>query len=478
MKYFEKYLRKKVINAETPLNTLDLWQAIEQKRKKRRRALFFYWTFGAVMGIALLGLGVMSWQKSNVSSDNITFYTDKNQVQNASQKQVTAQTEMNRETIAKATVATSVSTAINNESNTTITNEAPLNQAQKAVKSDAFAKKSSVAKVLNSNQSELEKQAKNSTPTFLVTNEISAKKENIYTENAINILPNKDEKTIENITKNTVQPKTQTTDNQIFNIEKIDFLPFLTAKEIVFETVKNNAPERVAVQLKQPVKKLNHEISLAFGAGFANRNALKTSDTDKNIGDINNVIVWASDLKYNHFLKKNHYISLGLQANQFVNLLTYNNTKKEVILEPDSLKRLAFNKTTGKVYIASDTLRITKEIDRQVLQYQYFSNLNLTFGIGKIWSKNRFRYQLGADFGLCILQKQKANYLDKNLTLQPFLTSQKVQSNVQIYTQIAYQFNRNTSIFSQIAYNQSFASLDGLAKYNTLFLKLGIGRRF
>jgi outer membrane protease len=177
-------------------------------------------------------------------------------------------------------------------------------------------------------------------------------------------------------------------------------------------------------------------------------------------------------------LKKNHYISLGLQANQFVNLLTYDNTKKELILQSDSLKRLAFNVTTGQVYIANDTLRITKEIQRQVLQYQQFSNLNVTFGAGKIWSKNRFRYQIGADFGLSILQKQEANYLDENLILQPFSTKRKVQSNIQIYTQIGYQCNRNTHIFTQIAYNQSFTSLDGLAKYNTMFLKLGIGRRF
>ncbi len=478
MKYFEKYLRKKVINAETPLNTLDLWQAIEQKRKKRRRALFFYWTFGVVMGITLLGLGVMSWQKSNVSSDNITFYTDKNQMQNASQKQVTAQTEINREIVAKSDIRTSVNTTSNFEATTTVTSPKGSNQAQKAVKSNTFTRNSDVRKGQNSNQSEFESQAKNIASAYLIANEIKAENANVNIENAINILPNENEKTIENITKNTGQIKTQKTDNQIFAIEKIDFLPFLTAKEIVFETVKNNAPEKVAFQLKQPAKKLNHEISLAFGAGLANRNAVKTSDTDKNIGDIKNVMVWASDLKYNHFLKKNHYVSLGLQANQFVNLLTYDNTKKELILQPDSLKRLAFNPTTGKVYIASDTLRITKEIGRQVLQYQYFSNLNLTFGIGKIWSKNRFRYQLGADFGLCILQKQNANYLDKNLVLQPFTASRKVQSNVQIYTQVAYQCNRNTSVFSQIAYTQSFASLDGLAKYNTLFLKFGIGRRF
>lgn len=478
MKYFEKYLREKTVNAETPLNTLDLWQAIEQKRKKRRRALFFYWTFGAVMGIALLGSAAFYWQKSNSNPNSITFYTDKNQVKNTSQKKVTVQTERNRETVAEANIETSVNTTINDESKATVTNETSLSQAQKTVKSNAFAKKSSVAKVLNSNQLEFEKQTKNSAPALLVTNEISAKKENIYTENTINIMPNEDEKTIESIIKNTAQSKTQITENQIFNIEKIDYLPFLTAKEIVFETMKNNAPERIDFKLKQPVKKLNREISLAFGAGFANRNVLKTSDAGKNIGDINNVIVWASDLKYNHFLKKNHYVSLGLQANQFVNLLTYDNTKKELFLKPDSLKRLAFNKTTGQVYIANDTLRITKEIDRQVLQYQHFSNFNITVGIGKIWSKNRFRYQLGADVGLCILQKQKANYLDNNLVLQPFTLSQKVQSNVQIYTQIAYQCNRNTSIFTQIAYNQSFASLDGLAKYNTVFLKLGIGRRF
>jgi hypothetical protein len=422
------------------------------------------------MGVSLLGLGVMSWQKSNISSNNTTFYAKENELKNTPQRQVAAQIEINTETLTKANIATSVMTTINHDEKPIIMNQTTLNQAQKVVKS-----KNSNEKLLNSNQSELEKQAKNITSTFLVANEIEAEKTNIGTENISNILLNEAKRVVGVTEENSPQVKFKITENQNY---KIDFLPFLTTKEILFEVVKNDALKRVDFQLKQPVKNLGHEISVAFGAGLASRNTLKTSDTDKNVGNISNVIVWASDLKYNHFLKKNHYISLGLQANQFVNLLTYDNTKKELILQSDSLKRLAFNVTTGQVYIANDTLRITKEIQRQVLQYQQFSNLNVTFGAGKIWSKNRFRYQIGADFGLSILQKQEANYLDENLILQPFSTKRKVQSNIQIYTQIGYQCNRNTHIFTQIAYNQSFTSLDGLAKYNTMFLKLGIGRRF
>ncbi len=146
-------------------------------------------------------------------------------------------------------------------------------------------------------------------------------------------------------------------------------------------------------------------------------------------------------------------------------------------MKPDTLKKLAYNQVTGQVYITNDTLKITTETQRKVLQYQYFTNLNLTFGVGKTWNKNSFRYQVGADFGLSLLQKQKANYLDNNLSLQPLAAVRKIQSNVQIHVQAAYQYNMSTSIFGRMTYFQSLSSLDGIANYNALLLNFGVSKK-
>jgi hypothetical protein len=454
MKFFEKYLREKVSKAETPLNTLDLWRTIERKRKKRRRLLFFWWSFGAVVGLSGLGFAAYQWKENkNLAAPktverSAAFVTEK---------------ENNID--------------VKNKTNNSLSNSYMDKKQVETISSNViFDKKKDEIQVKNL----VEKTVKNSQINKISEVQKAVERENVATENqAIFIQKNKEENININEEKAAIIDNINQEKQVVLSKEKLEnmeLLPMLSLS-LLEETADKKEVLSFVPLLKKPTTKYNNELLFAIGAGLVNRNVAKNPDV-KQVGTVKGVVAWNGNVSFRHHFDNQYFIETGVQFNRIINTLSYNKTSKTTLFFPDSLKRIAINNTTNEPYIAKDTFKVFRTTQRQVFYYQYFTNINLLIGGGKTWTKNRFKYQLGANAALLIYQKNKGIYLNENAVSEKIETANQTNVSVMLYGQANYQLSRTNQFFAKISYWQYLKPLENDTKYGIPFLAMGYVKRF
>lgn len=205
---------------------------------------------------------------------------------------------------------------------------------------------------------------------------------------------------------------------------------------------------------------------------------LEKNPDAKQIGDVKGFMAWNGNISFRHHFDNQFFVETGVQFNQMINTLSYEKTSQTTLFYPDSLKRIAINNATGQAYIAKDTFKVFRTINRKVFDYQRFTNVNLLFGGGKTWTKNRFKYQLGVNIAFLIYQKNKGIYLDENSISKNISAFQNNNFAWNIYSQLNYQMSKSNQIFAKIGYWQYLKPIENETKYGIPNLSFGYVRRF
>ena len=445
MNKFEIYIREKLLRQETALDTEDLWAAIEQKRRRRR--LLLWLQFGVGLSLPMLCIGAFFHFKS---TDNQGFNVNDAEQTTATTIQVAAD---------KNTSVLGIKQEANLTQNIEATRDVKtkfdvINQDKKAFVFNKYSKD--------------EKQKAFENKSFV--NELNINNKAQYHDNQG--VANESNTPIEQLSmlEKPAQPELETKmDTQkivqllspLTNTFDIQLLPVLGNKDISFKKISII-----------PKATKHYELFFVIGGGVPNR---AINPQKKEIfGTTKAIEYWSASVSAQRTLKHHFFVTAGFQANRIINRLDWQGALVSNIKYPDSLRFIALN-PQGLAYIAKGDYDIIRTTQRNVRQYQYLDNYNLSLGVGKEWNKKSFRLQLGADLLLGI-NKVKGTVLNQQGTLQD-IGYQRFIASSNMYAQCNIPFRNLNMLWVRANYWQSLTYLDN-AKYNSLSFQLGCSKQF
>ena len=442
MNNFEKYIREKLLGQETALDTEDLWAAIE--RKRRRRRLLLWWQFGGA-GVFLAAISIaVFFHVKNANNQSITL-------ENKSQ--------------------------LSEKSSTDFQNKEVFSNVKSEVKLD----KTSFSSVENQKNTVL-----NSVEKKAIVNKKETKTSNTFYKNTT--IQNADNTYFVNENKPFDVKINETETNTIIEkaIEKQEvmknekdmkntFLVLPTIEKIALLEIVSEEKEKTLFFQKaitKPQVKMPYEMFFAVGGGFVKRTP--TAQNKEIFGSTKAIEFWSASATIQRALPKQYFVSLGFQANRIINRLDWQGALVGNVKYPDSLRFIAVN-SAGNAYIAKGDYKVIRTTERNVRQYQYLDNYNLTLGAGKQWSNRLFRYQIGADFSLG-LNKIKGSNLDENGLLQS-IENQKFITSSSVFGQVNIPLRNFNMLWLKANYWQSLTAIDD-AKYKSVFFQMGFSKHF
>ena len=441
MNNFEKYIREKLLGQETALNTEDLWAAIEQKRRRRR--LLLWWQFGgAGVFLTAISIAVFFHVKNAgnqfIISENKSQLSEKSSANFQNKKDFLAlKSEIKLDKTSFSSVENQANTVLN-----TVEKKAIVN-TKETKPNNTFYKNTTIQNADN--------------VYFTTENKPFDVKINETETNTIS------EKAIE---KQEVMKNEKDMKNTFLVLPEIEKIAF---SELVSEQEKILFFQKA---ITKPKVKMPYEMFFAIGGGFVKRTP--TAQNKEIFGNTKAIEFWSASATIQRTLPKQYFVSLDFQANRIINRLDWQGALVGNVKYPDSLRFIAVN-SAGNAYIAKGDYKVIRTTERNVRQYQYLDNYNLTLGAGKQWSNRLFRYQIGADFSLG-LNKVKGSNLDENGLLQS-IENQKFITSSSVFGQVNIPLRNLNTLWLKANYWQSLTAIDD-AKYKSVFFQMGFSKHF
>ena len=441
MNNFEKYIREKLLGQETALNTEDLWAAIE--RKRRRRRLLLWWQFGGA-GVFLTAISIAVFfhvknaGNQHIVSENKNQLNEKSSANFQNKKDFLAlKSEVKLDKMSFSSVENQANTVLNSIEKKAIVNK------KETKPNNTFYKNATIQNADNvyfTNENKDFDVKINETETNIISKKVIEKQEVM-----------KDEKDMKNT-----------------------FLVLPTIEKIAFSEIVSEQEKTLFFQkaITKSNVKMPYEMFFAVGGGFVKRTT--TAQNKETFGSTKAIEFWSASATVQRTLPKQYFVSLGLQANRIINRLDWQGALVSNVKYPDSLRFIAVN-SAGNAYIAKGDYKVIRTTERNVRQYQYLDNYNLTLGAGKQWSNRLFRYQIGADFSLG-LNKVKGSNLDENGFLQS-IENQKFITSLSVFGQVNIPLRNFNTLWLKANYWQSLTAIDD-AKYKSIFFQMGFSRHF